>query len=887
MSIDGKPSLQQLRDVQIWLSHLDGRSETEPRQVLAETDLGAPLLASWTSSDAYAWMMALRAKAFRFIDDLDGLRETVDSVLPQLRDDQIVVAHLELEKGMGLNQFDHPEEAVVCLRHAAQVFDRHEDPAGQAWALVALADALCSSGYPEDPCPLLRQALDLSERTGEERVARRAWKQLAVVHRHRGEIAKALEAIEHALDGAMTPHARANYILERGHLLAWSGRFADADADYEEAAITYIEYGDQLGLGNTQRALAHNALILGRFDDGLKRLRKAADCYRQARNATGLGYVLREQSSTRFGQGDAAGAVRDAEQGLKAFRRSADKLGLAGMLSTTARMQHRIGNLDRAQRLLTESLSLTASGANPLARANALALQAEIDKNLQNRVQAAKESALTFSHMEVWVGEAMAHAAHANALTELRTGDDPMGAFAAAVRALRRARVEIVDPGRRADHDFALRDVTTTLLAVGTSVGGIAADQACADLVLDSAPLGLRADLMAGEPSSAVADFVSRVADLPVRRVADWSIQRPLLQQLSATLASIDSSSPVSWSSFAEVQDAHPNDALLLIGSPQHDGTLPVAWAPPTARRARFELVALEESAVDSIDALGLAIGSGRSSPLWEESERHWQNGLTDLILPADLQQWIMHPGGRLAVLLPPLLAHLPIEALLVEGVPLGVRAAVTRLPAPVHSRPRRGSSITGINAYLDPAMSWAPERAVLSARDAHCVKETAQAAELLRANTLTLIGCHGTAETRLDGALLSTGGQRVLDSIDILSQPLTDSVVIFESCYSGRYMGERAGEQLTLATAALISGATAAIAGLFSLPADDETTGVIVATLLDGIARGDDASESLRHARQAYWECRPECVRRPGGQSASMPSDAPWAWAGLVAFAR
>lgn len=885
MSPDGQPSLQQVRDVQIWLNHLDGRSEAEPRQVLAETAEAAPLLASWTSSDAFAWMMALRAKAFRFVDDLDGLCDTVDSVLPQLGDDQMVVAHLELEKGMALTQFDHPREAAVCLQHAAEVFARHGDAGGQAWALVALADAYCGSGYPEDPYPLLRQALDLSERTGEGRVAKRAWKQLAVVHRHRGEIAQALEAIEHALDGDMTPHTRANYLLERGHLLAWSSRFSEADADYEEAAIAYLEYGDELGQGNTERALAYNALMLGRFDDGLKRLRKAADHYRRARNTTGLGYVLREQSSTRFAQGDTAGAVQDAEQGLEALRASADTLGLAGMLNTTARLQHRLGNCDRAQQLLAESLSLTVQATNPLARANALALQAEIDANVDRRVRAAQESARMFSRMGVWVGEAIAHAAHAKALSELKTSDDPMGAFAAATQALRRARVEVVDPGRRADHDFALRDVTTTLLTVATAVSGIDADLACTNLVLDSAPLGLRADLTAGAPGPAVADFVSRVADLPVR-AADSASQRPLLQQLSATVAAIAPSSSASWFGFHDIQATHPDHALLIVGSPQHDGTLPVAWATPTAASPHFSLVALDETAVDRLDSLGHAIGTGRSAPLWEESARAWQTELASVLLPAELQHWMMTPGGRLAVLLPPLLAHLPVEALLVEAVPLGVRVAVSRIPAPNRSLPRR-AAITDINGYLDPALSWTPERAVLSAKDVVCINDAAQVPGLLGADTLTLVGCHGTADTRLDGALLSTVGERVLDAIDLLRQPLTDSVVIFESCYSGRYMGERAGEQLTLATCALVAGATAAVAGLFSLPADDETTGVIAATTIKGIASGDDAAEALRHARQIYWESRPERVRRPGPESALMPSDAPWAWAGLVAFAR
>ena len=540
MSSESQPTRQQLRDVQLWLNHLDECCESEPERVLEETEKASPLLASWTSADAYAWLMALRTKALRFLDDIDGVCETADSVLDVLAGDEAVVGCLELEKGMALNQFDRPHEAAVSLSRAMTVFQRHGDPGGQAWASVALAESYCASGYREDPEPLLRRALELSEQVDDRRNARRAWKQLAVVLRHRGQVDQALVAIENALTGDMTPHARANYQLERGHLLAWTGRFADADADYEEAAVAYLAHGDVLGQGNTERALAHNALTLGRFDDGLRRLGNAAAHYLEIGNMTGLAYVLREQASTRFGQGDHAGAVEDAERGLKAFRAGTDALGLAGMLNTTARMQHRLGNAERARQLLGEAVALSALGTNPLARANALALRAEIDVDSSVRVSAAEESARLFAGIGVCTGEAIARAAQAKAMHEINDRQGALLAFKAAAHALRRSRIEVIDPGRRADHDFALRDVTTTLLNLGVDVGGPAADLACANLLLDMAPLGLRADLANRAPGSATNEFVRRVADLPARRSAEPSSQRHLLQQLSAVLAAID-----------------------------------------------------------------------------------------------------------------------------------------------------------------------------------------------------------------------------------------------------------------------------------------------------------------------------------------------------------
>jgi len=185
-SDDTWPTQENLRAVQVWLNHLDDLSESQPQAVLDATEAALPLLATWTVSDAYAWTLALRAKTLRFLDRLPDVLDAAESGLGSLRGDEHVAAHLHLEAGMALNQFGRQPEAAEHLKAADRVFESAGDDSGRAWALVSLAEAYAGSGIPTDPEATVRLAIDLADRSGDSRAARRGWKQLAVLHRHRG-----------------------------------------------------------------------------------------------------------------------------------------------------------------------------------------------------------------------------------------------------------------------------------------------------------------------------------------------------------------------------------------------------------------------------------------------------------------------------------------------------------------------------------------------------------------------------------------------------------------------------------------------------------------------------------------------------------------------------
>ena len=90
-------------------------------------------------------------------------------------------------------------------------------------------------------------------------------------------------------------------------------------------------------------------------------------------------------------------------------------------------------------------------------------------------------------------------------------------------------------------------------------------------------------------------------------------------------------------------------------------------------------------------------------------------------MLPSPVRHWLSGTEpNAIAVLFPPVPAHLPIEALLVDGEPVGIRAAVARLAAPttdgrarsMSCRWRKGEShsVVAIPAAMRPGWSARPE---------------------------------------------------------------------------------------------------------------------------------------------------------------------------------
>ncbi len=138
MSASGEtgPSREDLHAAQVYLNHLAGRTETEPRVVAEAVEQALPLLAEWGQSDAYAWGQAIRAQARRLVDDMPSVLDAVQAGLERLDPDTQVAAQLNLEAGMTLNQFGDPLRAAEHLQAAVDAFKATDDDSGRAWALT-------------------------------------------------------------------------------------------------------------------------------------------------------------------------------------------------------------------------------------------------------------------------------------------------------------------------------------------------------------------------------------------------------------------------------------------------------------------------------------------------------------------------------------------------------------------------------------------------------------------------------------------------------------------------------------------------------------------------------------------------------------------------------
>lgn len=870
------PDAARLRQIQAQLEDLSNLVETDPRRVLDAMPMLLEELQHWPQRDAYLWCLHLSAQAFRFTDELDSAVGTAELALDVADPNSEFAAGLHLETGMALNQKGSQADAEPHLRAAASIYEQLEDRGGQGWALVALAESLCGLARQEEALQVVTDGEIAARVSGDQRTLMRALKQRAVVQRIRGDLADALTAIETVVAGT-TGHARANALLERGHILTMTSEYAGATDDYVAASIEYTAYGDTLGLANTERALATIDLLLGRDSSGQRHLDAAAALYRQIGNASGLGYALRERSVVRLGR-DPAGAEADAAEAVRAFEASGDVLGLTSAWRAVARIAAVRGDGDRVTTALTKA-ERTARGTNSLlAVAGIRLMQAEIGESA-HREQAAVEALHLYDQLDILIGSAHA-AAFAASATVTNSPHTAMQHLETAAWRLRRARGRVVDPARRADHDLSLRTIPATVVEVAATIGTQAARDLAADALLDSFPLGLRMGPAGNRLSDEIVQFARRAQQL--QTTGDTAALRAALHRLAVAIATLPRTADDAQHRLrlVDLRAAAPNAAVLLVGAPLSSGQVPVV-AALTAADVSLHLSALDAAAVDAVDALGRIADGGSLDVLWRPESRTWQNTLADVFLPAELRVRLrQEPPSEVLLVVHPTLAHVPFEALHVYADrPLGVAAAVRRLPLLMPTAQQVG--IERVAAFFDPALNWPAEQAVVG----RGVPTVAEWLTDLGAQTLGVFAAHGDTGLGLNGWLTTTDRSQTVTAADLLAKRLEGSVVVFEACWAGRHVGHRTGETLNMTTAAFLAGAAGVIAGLWALPADPECTGQITADCLAAVGAGLGPAEALRRARERFLAERNKTVRVPGGGGTRMDKAAPWAWAGLCAF--
>ncbi|MBV9484806.1 MAG: CHAT domain-containing protein [Frankiaceae bacterium] len=418
-----------------------------------------------------------------------------------------------------------------------------------------------------------------------------------------------------------------------------------------------------------------------------------------------------------------------------------------------------------------------------------------------------------------------------------------------------------------------------TIVEVAGLLGTGTVRNLAADAILDSFPLALRTSSPGGWLSDAARSSARRAQML--KSTDDTATLRSTLQRLAVEVATLtrEPDQQVQNSPIGDLRASAPDAALLVVGAPISSGQVPVVAALPGGDLV-LHLPLLDSAAVDMIDALGRLADGDSADVLWRPAARSWQHVLGDLFLPSALGDHLAQgPPGDLLLVVHPTLAHLPFEALKIPGQgPLGVAAAVRRLPLLAQSEHQ--IHLTADVAFFDPAHRWPAEQAVVGAGEPSVGAWLAA----IGAGTLGVFAAHGNPGAGFDGWLTTADQSGIVTAADLLLENLAGSAFVFEACWAGRHVGHRSGETLNMTTAALLSGASSVIAGLWALPADPDCTGQITADCLAAIKRGTRPAEALRRAREQFLAIPTETFAVPGSAE-RMERSAPWAWAGLCAF--
>ena len=225
---------------------------------------------------------------------------------------------------------------------------------------------------------------------------------------------------------------------------------------------------------------------------------------------------------------------------------------------------------------------------------------------------------------------------------------------------------------------------------------------------------------------------------------------------------------------------------------------------------------------------------------------------------------------------------HLPIEALLVNGEPLGAKHIIERRLGPsTNTNPATPRSTL---AFADPLVPTQQQRQAMTTKALAATPEEFRSR--LGPAQDVWICAHGRASTGLGAVLETTEEDLVIDAAHLLGTNLTGSNLVLESCWAGRQFGRPHSERLSLVTAALLAGAESVTAGLFPLPISQSSTGLLVSLTLEHLSAGMTGPEALHAARSGYLNTATDPIEfeSPRGK-VSLNRGAPLLWAGLVSY--
>jgi non-specific serine/threonine protein kinase len=154
------------------------------------------------------------------------------------------------------------------------------------------------------------------------------------------------------------PHLRASATSGLGLLLLRFGDYAAAEANLEEARVTFIGLGDENGAAFAQRMLAACAEYQGQEELAAARQLAALQLYRSTGDLLGISAALDDLADGAYRRGDYDEAWRLANESVTTARMGESPARLIGALATAGESATARGDLAQATTLLREGLLL-------------------------------------------------------------------------------------------------------------------------------------------------------------------------------------------------------------------------------------------------------------------------------------------------------------------------------------------------------------------------------------------------------------------------------------------------------------------------------------------------------------------------------------------------
>jgi tetratricopeptide (TPR) repeat protein/transcriptional regulator with XRE-family HTH domain len=245
----------------------------------------------------------------------------------------------------------HYAEAVTVHTWARRAAQQADDLAGEARALLNLADIDLRQGRYRQAAEYLRQGSEMLRESDNGGLLAQTLHSLGVIELQEGRYREAVQLHEQAVSLFREARDQAGELRSLGNIVlvaVHEGRYGQAAEHNQRALALSIETGDVTGEAYSRHNLALIEQRQGRYADATGHHQQALALFRQIGDISGEAYTLADLGDTYLGQEHHAAAVRHHRRALGLFRRTGNRPGEAAARNGLGEVRFAAGQPDRA-----------------------------------------------------------------------------------------------------------------------------------------------------------------------------------------------------------------------------------------------------------------------------------------------------------------------------------------------------------------------------------------------------------------------------------------------------------------------------------------------------------------------------------------------------------